>query len=360
MALPLYDSSGAYSRVAGNVSLTPSYPTVSAGDRLELFLAHRNNATQLTATYGGLGAWRLVKLQTQSSARFWVYTMEATGSESGNLTITVSGGTSAINHTAVIHRFTGADTSTEEAVNGQGGGSGTNPTDVSVTTTDVDRLAINGVMKNNGESILEFTGESGGDWLLKSEGSGTPTNDCRLGLEAADMAAAATINGGSCTGTSGLWMVIGYALLPVATGDNILTPTKGELELRGNTPSITTTFNLTPTTGQLELRGNTPTKTTTFNLTPITGVLELRGNIPTLNTIFVLTPTKGLLELRGNVPTLTITPFGLTPITGVLELRGNVPSVIIIRKPVIEKTLLRSRGPGVRRMLVGYRPMKRV
>lgn len=123
-----------------------------------------------------------------------------------------------------------------------------------------------------------------------------------------------------------------------ASGDNILTPTTGVLELRGNTPTITTTYNLTPTTGLLELRGNTPTLVTTF----------------------VLTPGKGFLELRGNVPGLTITPFGITPITGVLELRGNVPGVTIIRKPVIEKTLLNTRGPSVRRMSMGHQPMKRV
>jgi hypothetical protein len=124
-----------------------------------------------------------------------------------------------------LHEFSNVNTGATEASvleNSTAGtwvtGSGATAavSDVAVTTLGVDRLAINviAVDDDNQASFSSFTGETGGDWVLRASfGSATGT-DGAVGLQTAAMAAAGTIDGGSFTmAAADNWSVFGTALI---------------------------------------------------------------------------------------------------------------------------------------------------
>ena len=106
------------------------------------------------------------------------------------------------------------NSSAGNAVNGAG--TSTSVADTGVTTLGPDRLALNFVAINDDATGLpSFTGETGGDWAHLSSGpfeSSTGT-DGTVACQAATIASAGTINGGSGTITSDAWGVVGFALI---------------------------------------------------------------------------------------------------------------------------------------------------
>jgi hypothetical protein len=124
-----------------------------------------------------------------------------------------------------LHEFSNVNTGTAEtdvienisAGNfPSGSGSTAAVADTAVTTLGVDRLAINliAVDDDNQASFSSFTGETGGDWVLRASfGSATGT-DGAVGLQTAAMASAGTIDGGSFTmAAADNWCVLGTALI---------------------------------------------------------------------------------------------------------------------------------------------------
>ena len=123
-----------------------------------------------------------------------------------------------------VYEFTNVSTGTTLAtvIENSTAGNATNGVDTSATASDTavttlgpDRLALNFVAVNDDNAISAFTGETGGDWTLAvapyAESTGT---DGAIGLQAATMATADTINGG--TGSivdSDAWGVVGFALI---------------------------------------------------------------------------------------------------------------------------------------------------
>jgi hypothetical protein len=142
-----------------------------------------------------------------------------------------------------LHEFSNVSTGTTEATvieNGTAGNannaSGTTAavSDTAVVTLGVDRLALNfiAVDDDNQASFSSFTGETGGDWVLRASfGSATGT-DGAVGLQTAAMAAAGTIDGGSFTmAAADNWGVIGTALI----GTTVVTPF---IQLRDPWPAL--------------------------------------------------------------------------------------------------------------------------
>lgn len=206
---PYYVATGTYSRVAGDQPLQPTYPPTQAGDLLTLQTYHLAGPTQNSATYSFPSDWELRHLDSQNSSRQWVYTKEATGEESGSISITAAGGSSGSVHQAVIHAFRDADPDNFEGA-AVSSGVGTAVADAGVTTTDANRLALQFGAITGNEAPADFSGETGGDWEIASQSG---TGNTRLFMQTAEMAESGAIDGGTFTIGSSIWIVRGFALI---------------------------------------------------------------------------------------------------------------------------------------------------
>lgn len=214
MAAPAYITSGSYSLAGGTSALAPAYPAgIQAGDLLILQVGHQNHVTQSAATYTFPAAFTSWFADQQSDTRQWIRYCIADGTETGAISITVSGGTAAAWHRAVIHQFSDTDSppTAEGSALGSAAPGSTSLTDTGVTTTGNDRLALNFITTSASNTPASFTGETGGDWTLATS-SGTGLS--ALWLETAAMAAAATIDGGAKAISSTAWLNRGFALIP--------------------------------------------------------------------------------------------------------------------------------------------------
>lgn len=98
---------------------------------------------------------------------------------------------------------------------GEAQDTGTTISDVGVTTTGADRLAMQFIGVADDNALAAFSGETGGDWTepVGEFLSATGTDGC-IGIQTATMASAGTINGGTLTmAASDGWGVIGFALI---------------------------------------------------------------------------------------------------------------------------------------------------
>jgi len=197
VTLPAYSTDGGGVSGLGTATLSPFFPAgVSAGDILILHVGHTLNATQGAATYAfPTTRFELMFLSTKNSIRQWTYIRSADGSETTStlVNITVTSGTTAARHSAVIYRLTNATTvwtsssitaSTIVQVN-----------DSDVTTIGSSYIAVNAILQTQGRDVVSFTGESGGDWIRVFNMQSTPA----LSLQIADMASSGTVGGGVST-----------------------------------------------------------------------------------------------------------------------------------------------------------------
>lgn len=93
-------------------------------------------------------------------------------------------------------------------------GNGVTVPDCGVTTLGTERLAVNFIGINDDNAVLEFTGETGGNWSLGGSFTAAAGTDAAIGMNYAEMASAGTINGGTYTQVTDPWGVIGFAIKP--------------------------------------------------------------------------------------------------------------------------------------------------
>lgn len=226
--LPVYEGSGTYDRKDGDVTLAPAYSSpINAGDVLILQTGHINSSTQAAATYTFPGDWTELFADRYLNARQWIHRKVADGTEAGTISITVSGGVSTGFHQAVIHRFSSTDGTTIEGAAVTSLGS-TTVLDADVTTTGANRLGLQLGFLSANQPILDFTGETGGDWTLATQ---TPTSaTAKPFLQTAAMPFATTVGGGSFSkGAAGAWIVRGFALIYAAPVVPPVTPPSSQL-----------------------------------------------------------------------------------------------------------------------------------
>ncbi|MBK8189064.1 MAG: hypothetical protein IPK79_01260 [Vampirovibrionales bacterium] len=207
--MPMYQGSGAYSRVAGNVAITPGFPRAQAGDVLLMQTAHMNNSTQAAATYTFPDGWELLYADTTGTTRQWIHRKVADGTETGTVSITNAGGTALGTQQSVIHAFSNANPT---AVIGPAvvSGAATAIADAPVTTDAPGRLALQFGALSASETVPGFTGETGGKWAMASQAT---ADTMRLFLLIADMPLAGTIGGGTFTKSgTGRYIIRGFAL----------------------------------------------------------------------------------------------------------------------------------------------------
>jgi hypothetical protein len=189
----------------------PTYPAgLQANDLILLQVMVSDTSTTPTTP---AGFTLLFGPDSTGAGRQWIYYKFATGTESGELRVSVSGSVMSMARMYAF-RYVSLSSFTE------GGSfySETGPTILacSVTTTGSGRLAVSFVFVNDNNNVHHFTGETGGNWMeAVSEFQYDGNTDGTLQLQIATMASAGTISGGSYTMSySDPWGVRAFALIP--------------------------------------------------------------------------------------------------------------------------------------------------
>jgi uncharacterized repeat protein (TIGR02543 family) len=204
-------SAGTGSGTTGNP--TPAYPSsLQANDLILLQVTVRDTSNAPTTPSGFT---LLYGPDSTGTGRQWIYYRFATGSESGTITVTISGSNCKI---ARMYAFRNVALSSFTEGGGFGSGSSNTISAQSVATTGTGRLAVSFVFVNNDNDVGSFTGETGGDWTeTVSEFQTTAGSDGCVQLQTATMTGAGTISGGSYymgLFNSDPWGVRAFALIP--------------------------------------------------------------------------------------------------------------------------------------------------
>lgn len=215
MAVPAYAAVGAGFANDSVTTAAVAYPSgISAGDLLLLQVVQATGGTVTTPSgwtlRSGADATPITAVQR-------VYSKTADGTESGNLSVGVQA--QGAGTFARMYRVTG-DAAGEWGFEGGGTTNGNdNSAEMpSVTTTGVDRLAVNFLAVEDDNSVGSATGESGGNWTeAVAEFTTTVGNDACLQLQTAGLASAGTISGGSTTiSASDPWVCRAFAVYKIA------------------------------------------------------------------------------------------------------------------------------------------------
>lgn len=216
---PFFTSYGTFDRAQMTLSISPTCPDVSLGDRLFLFIVNNSNLAEEYTFSGDVDDWDevlVVNVSTQTP-NIYLYTRISDGSESGASVILDTTPRSGFFHIGQIFRFSLVNPSDYS----------TTPThkflinlltceNEPVTTTGNEQLALNFIAdRGNDFSFGSFDGETGGDWeevFWSGPYGGPPT----MGLQIAQMPVTGTIDGGyKDVGVGRNYRIIGLALKPV-------------------------------------------------------------------------------------------------------------------------------------------------
>lgn len=288
---PVIVGYGAYSVAPGTSPLTPTYPTgIQAGDTIYLVVGHRNNNAQFAATYTFPGdfASQSVGTASQDATRTFVRWAVATGNETGSISITTSGGTSAEVHRAVMFAVRGANTSTPFEAAGTGGDvNGTTVVhDVSVTSTNNSTLVLNCCTSSRQNTVTYFSGQTGGTWLLDSR-SPTDVNEVVIFVEKASKPIAGQIDGGSFSVPNATTIaIVGFAIVPLPAAP--LDPLDGHSSAASGTGTVAGSSHTRETTDSYTIFSAAHGRgTEDYSFTPDINMTEISDVNGPDNTIFV-------------------------------------------------------------------------
>lgn len=224
MPMPSYVNSSAYvlsgTPVVPTAGINVTFPAdIVAGNLLVVQFSHAN----VTGAVGDI--WEVTAANQDWTLGYhdWLYVdgvlgfdhymwwKFSTGGESGNLTIkvtTIVGAAGASVCKGVMHQFAnvhnpGTATFLEAANFFSGNVSGP-PSALNMTTTGADRLLVQFSARAIGSTQVTtpYTGEAGGDWLLKSYSPTAVARD-HMTIHTANMAVAGALTGGIIAG--GTW-----------------------------------------------------------------------------------------------------------------------------------------------------------
>ncbi|MEM2815700.1 MAG: hypothetical protein QW056_00405 [Candidatus Bathyarchaeia archaeon] len=194
--------------------LTPSYPpNLQAGDLILLQIVVWDSAISISTPIGFTHLYT-DKNETNSWQQ-WIFYKNATGFESGTVTITIGGNALKM---ARMYAFRNVDICISEGKNFKSGQS-TRVYAPSVTTSGPKRLAIAFVSIKDDVAVSSFTGETGGDWIEQTEEYRFKSGNDRgcLQLQSAALENMGEITGGYFDITAQkapAWGVSAFALVP--------------------------------------------------------------------------------------------------------------------------------------------------
>jgi hypothetical protein len=196
--------------------------TINAGDLLIVqFMTesegNNGSATINTAGWTSFPANPYGGIQNVRQSLFWKL---AAGTEDGtSVSITSSGSGDSPGVYGKAWRFTATNgfsadpivsiTTTSGSVAGLAA-----PT---VTPTGANQLAVCLIAVRTDLTVPAFTGESGGDWVLRVSNSTISGNNATLACQTSDQSGGGAISGGTATIAVTNWTTIGFALVPAMT-----------------------------------------------------------------------------------------------------------------------------------------------
>lgn len=197
---------------SGDTGAAPAYGTNASGDLFVMCSAGRITAHTTPSGWTARGGG----VEGASGRGVFLFTRDtrSTGSESGTVTISATGGS----YTTTIHTFRNVATSSfveDESTTGSiANGSG--PLMPSITAGGNFRLAVAFVGDGNQITYLDdISGESGGTWVLRATAQTGTGSNSSYGLYTADLASGGTISGGAGAVTIDEHHVRGFALVGV-------------------------------------------------------------------------------------------------------------------------------------------------
>lgn len=214
MAIPVYKGAGTASGATGAcglITVTPSYPTVAAGDFLLLFVAFRSGT--LVSLNSVPNGWSLFDSEHDGGpdAYYLIYKF-ADGSETGSVSLDATYSGATPRGLARIYSFTGVNTTTPVGdLGAETSGTGTSHSAPSITTTDTNVLACAVAYKRAPTTLSTITGESGGDWTEPVAETGA--SNITLAISTSSKASIGSITGGSATwGATGQWYSLAFSI----------------------------------------------------------------------------------------------------------------------------------------------------
>lgn len=272
MAVPVYEDRGAFNAYGGSSTNDVAYPTtVNSNDILVIIILAFGNRTATTPTN-----WNALA-STSDSRSVFTFWKRATGSESGNETVTIS---SSVNSTSIMMRFSGCITTGtpyESLVNGGGVDDNTQDTG-ELTTTGIDRLA-------SAIHVIstEYTPTTPTGYTTEfNEIQGA--FDTSMTLFTQEQLTAGTVSAEAATTVAGsLRFMQTFALIPIAAAGNDL--------ITGTISTDSTVSALIKADGKLIGNLNTSTSETAN----LKGFAALIGGINTSSLVSGLIKGKGLL-----------------------------------------------------------------
>lgn len=220
MPLPVFGAAGTGAATTSSSSISVPYPaSIEAGDLLILQVLNWSSGGSGITTPSG---WTQIGAGHQGSGgEHRAYYKAAVGTESGSLSVSTNSGGSIGSYGRMYRFDSAANIGTVIEAAAVGTGSTAVIADTGVITTGDNRVAVNLVALKDNLAIGAFTGATGGTWAeATAEFTSATGQDACLQIQIADMAAAATINGGSFTVDSAVapgsqnWSAIGFAILP--------------------------------------------------------------------------------------------------------------------------------------------------
>lgn len=227
MPMPSYVDSGAFSTglvVSANAvsGLDVAVPTtIVVGNLLVCRAMHRPSAnfalTDLKVV--GSGVWTQAFADNGGGVRQFIWYKYATGGEATvQVQATGNAGVGNAMMKGVMHQYANVlncGTATFMEAQGVDNGTSSDAVDVGITTTGLNRLAINYMAQNNAVSAAQngFAGEAGGVWTL--DHIAVTGNPAVMRAFSAPMAAAGTIDGGRVSDYANTARTIrGFAFAP--------------------------------------------------------------------------------------------------------------------------------------------------
>ena len=207
-----YVGAGAGADITVTPPLNVAFPTgLQANDLLLMQITVRDLVNAPTTPSG----WTLLYGPDATTlGRQWIFSMFATGTETGNQVVDVG----VVNIVKIGRMYAFRNVALSSFTEGGGFGTGTVAaiSAQAVTTTGVKRLAVSFVFVNDDNAVGSFTGETGGDWTeAVAEYTTVSGADGCIQLQNATMASAGTISGGSyAMAAADPWGVRAFALIP--------------------------------------------------------------------------------------------------------------------------------------------------
>lgn len=327
----------------GSTSLTPSFPAVTAGNILFLFVANKypgngpatpSGWTLIGQGQGGAGSSGADSGQTFLTAFYKI----ATGSESGTLSVSIPSGNSA---RAAMIQFSKTEGSwhvfSQTAADNSAGASWSMSSAAAMRIETGDAVlaacAINTDTYTFSSNAIAASGVTFDTVFPLLFGNSTTGDDCRLQVDVAAVTGGggpstvtytATASGSNANGPAGGGLIIVFREADSYTFDC----EAGSFTLSGQAATLSWGTKIDADRGQFTLAGNDATLTNGYGIVAEMGAFTLTGRDAALTSVLAMAADAGAFTLTGNDAGLSV-GYQVTAEVGSFTLTGLDASLVL-------------------------------